>query len=74
MFVNYRHVLSWIKLFPCARLDALTVAKALVKEIIPKFVMLERIHKDSGGNKLKLDVLTCSGGTAYTNNTHQGRV
>lgn len=38
----------WIEPFPCAYPDALTVAKALVKEILPRFGVPERTYSVNG--------------------------
>lgn len=34
---------KWIEVFPCARSDALILAKASVKEMIPRYGIPERI-------------------------------
>lgn len=39
---------KWIELFPTKHPDALTVAKALCKDIIPRYGIPERIYSDNG--------------------------
>ena len=39
---------KWVEVFPCAQADALSVAKSLVKEIIPRFGIPEKIYCDNG--------------------------
>ena len=41
---------KWIEVFPSSTPDALTVAKALVKDIIPRFGIPERIYSDNGSH------------------------
>ncbi|XP_075697013.1 Schwann cell myelin protein-like [Rhinoderma darwinii] len=46
---------KWVEVFPTASPDAITVAKALVNEIIPRFGIPEKIYSDNGilKNRLK---------------------
>lgn len=39
---------KWVELFPCAKPDSLTVAKALCKRIIPTFGIPKIIRSDNG--------------------------
>ena len=41
---------KWVEVFPCTHPDALTVAKSLVKEIIPRYGIPERIYSDNGSH------------------------
>lgn len=39
---------KWVEVFPCVNPDAITVAKAIVKEIIPQYGIPEKIYSDNG--------------------------
>lgn len=39
---------KWVEVFPCRHPDAMAVAKALVKDIIPRFGLAEKIYSDNG--------------------------
>lgn len=41
---------KWTEVFPCTHSNALSVAKALVKEIIPRHGIPERIYSDNGAH------------------------
>lgn len=41
---------KWIELFPTKHPDALTVAKALYKDIIPRYGIPERVYSDNGSH------------------------
>lgn len=40
----------WVEAFPSAKADGLTVAKALVKDIIPRFGVPSRLYSDNGSH------------------------
>lgn len=39
---------KWVEVFPCTHPDVMAMAKALVKDIIPRFGLPEKIYSDSG--------------------------
>ncbi|XP_055512107.1 protein NYNRIN-like [Leucoraja erinacea] len=41
---------QWVEVFPSANADALTVAKALLRDIIPRFGIPEKIYSDNGSH------------------------
>ncbi|MGL4878256.1 integrase catalytic domain-containing protein [Paraclostridium dentum] len=45
---------KWVELFPTKTPDVLTVAKALCKDIIPRYGIPERIYSDNGAHFVKL--------------------